>query len=182
MIWKARFAFALVLHCCCTECLHRMFIVHEMMQGFNHSFERQCRRIAESEWSNEEHWTVSTAAMYEELQNCKNEAGRHWDEATSLRNESRAEVGLLDAFQGLSEANRGDYRLPSSAFAWRGWKTPCQTTRDEKRTLEVNLGDAVAQMAQDCLRIEALEVNHPRSHWGQGVIYPVGTWWVHGGF
>jgi hypothetical protein len=19
-------------------------------------------------------------------------------------------------------------------------------------------------------------------HWGQGVIYPVGTWWVHGGF
>jgi hypothetical protein len=35
------------------------------------------------------------------------------------------------------------------------------TTRDEKRMLEVNLGDAVAQMAQDRLRIEALEVNHP---------------------
>ena len=21
-----------------------------------------------------------------------------------------------------------------------------------------------------------------KSHWGQGVIYPVGTWWVHCGF
>jgi hypothetical protein len=32
------------------------------------------------------------------------------------------------------------------------------STRDEKRMLEVNLGDAVAQMAQDHLRIQALEV------------------------
>jgi hypothetical protein len=48
---------------------------------------------------------VSTSVMYEELQNCKNEAGRHQEEATSLRNESRVEVGLLDAFQDLSEAN-----------------------------------------------------------------------------
>jgi hypothetical protein len=39
--------------------------------------------------NSEEHWTVSMAAMYKELQNCKNEAGRHWEEATSLRNESR---------------------------------------------------------------------------------------------
>jgi hypothetical protein len=45
------------------------------------------------------------ATMYKELQNCKNKAGRHREEATSLRNESHAEVGLLDAFQGLSEAN-----------------------------------------------------------------------------
>jgi hypothetical protein len=35
------------------------------------------------------------------------------------------------------------------------------TTCEEKRTLEVNLGDTVAQMARDCLRIEALEVNPP---------------------
>jgi hypothetical protein len=93
------------------------------MQGFNNAFERQCRRMAESERSIEEHWTVSTAAMYEELQNCKNEAGRHREEATTLRNESRAEVGLLDAFQDLSEANRGGYRSPSSAFVWRGSRT-----------------------------------------------------------
>jgi hypothetical protein len=61
--------------------------------------------MAESEHSNEEHWTVLTSAIYEELQNCKNEAGRHWEEATSLRNKSRTEVSLLDAFQSLSEAN-----------------------------------------------------------------------------
>jgi hypothetical protein len=41
-------------------------------------------------------------------------------------------------------------------------KERLQTTHDEKRTLEVNLGDAVAQMAQDRLRIEALEVSYPR--------------------
>jgi hypothetical protein len=82
--------------------------------------------MAESERSIEEHWTVSTAAMYEELQNCKNEAGRHREEATTLRNESRAEVGLLDAFQDLSEANRGGYRLPSSAFVWKGSRTCCR--------------------------------------------------------
>jgi hypothetical protein len=75
------------------------------MQGFNNTFERQCRRMADNEHSNKEHWTVLTAAIYEELQNCKNEAGRHQDEATSLRNESCAKVGLLNAFQGLSEAN-----------------------------------------------------------------------------
>jgi hypothetical protein len=75
------------------------------MQDFHNTFERQCHQIAENEHSNEEHWTVLMAAMYEELQNCKNEAGRHRDEATSLRNESCAEVGLLNAFQGLSEAN-----------------------------------------------------------------------------
>jgi hypothetical protein len=26
------------------------------------------------------------------------------------------------------------------------------------------------------------DVVESSSHWGQGVIYPVGTWWVHGGF
>jgi hypothetical protein len=34
------------------------------------------------------------------------------------------------------------------------------STHDEKRILEVNLGDAVAQMAQDHLRIQALEVSY----------------------
>jgi hypothetical protein len=35
------------------------------------------------------------------------------------------------------------------------------TTHDKKRMLEVNLGDAVAQIAQDRLRIEALKVSYP---------------------
>jgi hypothetical protein len=43
--------------------------------------------------------------MYRELQNCKDEAGRYWEEATSLRNESCVEVGFLDVFQDLSEAD-----------------------------------------------------------------------------
>jgi hypothetical protein len=32
-----------------------------------------------------------------------------------------------------------------------------QSTRDKKRTLEVNLGDAVAQMVEDHLWVQALQ-------------------------
>jgi hypothetical protein len=70
------------------------------MQGFSNTFECQSRQH-----DNKEHWAVSTSAMYEELQNCKSEAGRHQDEVTSLRNKSCAKVGLLNAFQDLSETN-----------------------------------------------------------------------------
>jgi hypothetical protein len=82
------------------------------------------------------------------------------------------------------------------------------TTREEKRTLEVNMGDAIAQMAQDRLRIQALEVNPPvlfamkqRSEddsprdllssrlrpWSGSSVGDTGgkgsfTLWVHGGF
>jgi hypothetical protein len=77
----------------------------EQMQGFNNAFECQSCWMAENECSNKEHWTVLMAAMYEELQNCKTKAGRHQDEVTSFRNKSCAKVGLLDAFQGLAEAN-----------------------------------------------------------------------------